>query len=111
MSKKTTWLIDHKASLSQNSLLNIDGSTWLTGICVLTADTKEAAMTKFMEYLSEHDMELLELFDFSEFNPDNYSDSSDKSAQIHNAVGLTLQDDIPCYVYAKTSEFYDQLLE
>lgn len=111
MSRKTIWLIDHKASLSDDSPLNMDGSTWLTGTCVLAAENKEAAAERFNDYLSERGMELLELFEQSEFSPDNFADSSSRSTQINNAVRLVLQDNEPCYVCARTSEYYDALSE
>lgn len=111
MNEKSVWLIDHKASLSGDSPMNMDGSTWLTGIGVLAAENKAAAMEAFKEYLSGKGMELLELYDHSEYRPDKFSDTSSKSAQVNNAVRLVLQDGMPCYVYARTSEYYDALSE
>lgn len=111
MSKKTVWLIDHKASLSDDSPLNMDGSTWLTGICVLAAKNKEVAMAMFTHYLSERGMALFELYDHSEFRPENFTDASSQSAQVTDAVRLVLQDGHPCYVCARTSEYYDALSE
>lgn len=111
MSRKPVWLFDHKASLSEDSPMNMDGSTWLTGICVLTADDEAAASAEFEKYLSVKGMALLELFELSEYSPDRFPDSSGQAEQVNNAVRLVLQGDGPCYVCARTSEYYEAMNE
>ena len=98
------WVIDHKATLSNFSPMNIDGSTWILGICVLSADSQEDAQKEFNAFLKDEQMELLEAYELSKFDPKHFEDDSRRSNQIKNAARTVSQDGETCYVYARTSE-------
>ena len=105
MDTNKIWLIDHKATLSDFSPMNLDGSTWILGVCILTsAPTEESAITKFKNFLKSEEMELIEIYDIRQYVSDNFNDDSSRSAQIKNAVRTVLEDGETCYVYARTSE-------
>jgi len=105
MDTNTIWLIDHKATLGDFSPMNLDGSTWILGVCILTAaSTEESAISKFKDFLKNEDMELIEIYDLREYVSDDFNDDSSRSAQIKNAVRTVLEDGETCYVYARTSE-------
>lgn len=104
MEHSNIWLIDHKATLSENSPMNMDGSSWILGVCVLKAPDREAAMEKFSEFLKSEGMELLESYEVSEYSATNFADESKRSRQINNAARMVGKDGETCYVYARTSE-------
>lgn len=98
------WLIDHKATLSEYSPMNLDGSSWILGICVLSAPDESSAMSKFKEFLKSEEMELIEVYDMREYQAADFSDDSRRTNQVNNAVRMVSQDGETCYVYARTSE-------
>ena len=99
------WLIDHKATLGDFSPMNLDGSTWILGVCVLTAgDSEESAVAKFKDFLKHEEMELIEIYDIRQYVSEEFSDDTSRSTQIKNAVRTVLKDGETCYVYARTSE-------
>lgn len=104
MEKNLIWLMDHKAKLGEFSPLNMDGSTWILGVCVLRARDREEAMSKFEHYLHDNGMKLVELYEFAEYASENYVDKSSRTDQINYAVRRVRQDGETCYVYARTSE-------
>lgn len=104
MEIKRIWLIDHKASLGEFSPMNLDGSSWILGICVLSAKNQEEASIKFNAFLKNEDMELLELYEVCEYNSGNFKDNSRKSKQVNHAANKVVDNEEICYVFARTSE-------
>jgi hypothetical protein len=104
MEQKDIWLIDHKATLGEYSPLNMDGSEWILGICVLHAGNQQQALQELSRYLQENEMDLIETYQIAQYQPEEYADHSDRSEQINYAARRVLQDGETCYVYARTSE-------
>lgn len=98
------WLIDHKATLSEYSPMNMDGSSWILGVCVLGAPDQKSAINKFADFLQNEAMKLIETYDIREFRADDFIDDSDRTEQIRYAVRKVKQDGETCYVYARASE-------
>ena len=104
MDGSNIWVIDHKAKLSDFSPMNLDGSSWILGVCVLSATNKENALERFDEFLKGEEMELIEVYDFQEYSVDSFNEGSRRSDQINNAARMVREDGQTCYVYARTSE-------
>ncbi len=104
MENKTIWLIDHKATLSEYSPMNPDGSSWILGVCVLSAINKDNALIKFNAFLNSEEMELIEIYEIKEYRANEFKDESRRTKQINNAARLVNQDGETCYVFARTSE-------
>ncbi len=98
------WIIDHKATLNEFSPMNLDGSSWILGVCVLSAADKGNALEKFHDFLKAEIMELIEIYDVRKYSINKFKDNSRRSAQINNAARMIREDGRPCYVYARTSE-------
>lgn len=109
--QKGIWLIDHQAILGNNSPLNLDGSEWILGVCVLSADTKEQAIAKLGQYFKENDLTLQEVYEAAQYRPEDYTDESPRSEQINYAARKVLADGESCYVYARTSETIKSMQE
>lgn len=104
MEQDLIWLIDHKAMLGEFSPLNIDGSEWIQGVCVLGAESQEEAEAKFSNYLYDNQMDLIDVYEFLPYKSEDYMDDSDLTKQINHAVGRVRSDGVECYIYARTSE-------
>ncbi len=104
MESPQIWIIDHKATLNEFSPMNLDGSSWILGVCVLSAADKGNALAKFHDFLKTEIMELIEIYDVQKYSIDKFKDNSMRSAQINNAVRMVREDGRTCYVYARTSE-------
>ncbi|HTF96314.1 MAG TPA: hypothetical protein VL995_09295 [Cellvibrio sp.] len=104
MDGSNIWVIDHKATLSEFSPMNLDGSSWILGVCVLSAINKEHALVKFNAFLKSEEMELIEIYGSQEYSGDFFKDDSRRSTQINNAARMVRDDGQTCYVYARTSE-------
>lgn len=104
MESKAIWLIDHQATLSEYSTMNQDGSSWILGICVLSAINQDTALLKFNTFLEAEEMELMEIYEIKEYRADEFEDDSRRTKQINNAARMIKQDGETCYVFAKTSE-------
>lgn len=99
-----TWIIDHKASLSPFSPMNLDGSEWILGVYLVSEESQQAAEEKFDLFLKNEEMELIEIYDICSFDSEMFNDGSSRSAQIANANRLITEQGGDCYVYARTSE-------
>ncbi|PUA26683.1 MAG: hypothetical protein B0W54_23385 [Cellvibrio sp. 79] len=104
MDTQKVWIIDHKATLSEDSPMNLDGSSWILGVCVLSAANEAHALEKFNEFLKRDKMKLIEIYDLQKHSIDNFKDNSNRSSQINNAARMVREDGKACYVYARTSE-------
>ena len=104
MEVSSIWIIDHKATLNEFSPMNLDSSTWILGVCVLSATNKENASERFHEFLKSENMELLEIYELQKYSIDNFKDDSRRSSQINDAAHMVCEDGETGYVYARTSE-------
>lgn len=104
MDGSNIWVIDHKATLSDFSPMNLDGSSWILGVCVLSATSKDNALERFSEFLKSEEMEVIEIYDFQEYFSESFKESSRRADQINNAARMVREDGQTCYVYARTSE-------
>lgn len=104
MDGSNIWVIDHKATLSDFSPMNLDGSSWILGVCVLSATNKENALEKFGAFLKNEEMESIEIYGIHKYSADGFNDSSRRSDQINNAARMVNEDGQTCYVYARTSK-------
>lgn len=104
MSTEGIWLIDHKATLGDFSPMNLDGSSWILGVCVIAASSEEDAAMRFNRFLEGEGMEVIEIYDLRLFHESEFIDESSRTKQIRNAVRTVSQDGETCYVYARTSE-------
>lgn len=98
------WVIDHKANLNEDSPMNMDGSEWLLGVCVLAAPERQTAERKFQEFLDREGMKLEEIYSFDVYEDNDFSDDSRRSRQISRAATTVNEDGETCYVFARTSE-------
>lgn len=104
MNGHKVWIIDHKASLSPFSPMNLDESDWILGVYLVSAESQQAAQEKFDLFLKSEEMELIEIYDICNFDSELFNDSSSRSLQIANANRLIAEQGGDCYVYARTSE-------
>ena len=104
MNGNKTWIIDHKASLSPFSPMNLDGSDWILGVYLVSAESQQIAQEKFELFLKSEEMELIETYDICSFEVEKFTDNSTRSAQIINANRLITEQGGDCYVFARTSE-------
>ncbi len=104
MESSQVWIIDHKATLSEDSPMNLDGSSWILGVCVLSAKNKENAFVKLHEFLKSENMELVEIYQLQKYSIEHFKGDSRRENQINNAVRMVLEDGKACYVHARTSE-------
>lgn len=111
MEHRKIWLIDHKATLSEYSPMNMDGSSWVLGVCVLGAQDQQSAMRQFADFLQHEEMALSDTYEVCEYRADDFTDDSERTDQINYAARRVKQDGEPCYVYARTSETMESMDE
>lgn len=104
MESSHIWIIDHKATLNEDSAMNLDGSSWILGVCVLSAKDRENALVKFHDFLKSEKMEAIEIYQLQKYLVDYFKDDSRRSSQINDAARMVREDGEICYVYARTSE-------
>ena len=104
MGKGKIFLIDHKATLADNSPLNLDGSEWIKGVCVVPAESEKAALEGFRTYMVENRMEEIEVYHVEQYLPENFSDSSKRTRFINHGVRVASDRGIISYTCGQTSE-------
>lgn len=104
MSDIKVWLIYNKASVSSVSPLNMDGSDFVVGVSVVPSSSKNEAMSLFYQDLAVNHMELLELGDVTEFQPDHYQQDTDLNRGIISAAEGAARRGVVYYVCEATSE-------
>lgn len=67
MEKSNIWLIDHKATLSEVSPLNMDGSEWMKGIFIVYAENEGSALERFRDQLRKDSMEEIKIYKVCEY--------------------------------------------
>lgn len=104
---QSVWLLHHKASLTLDSPMNLDGSTFMQGVGVVPAPTMKVAMTLFEDYLLARQMELLELWKCEQWIPENFTGNSLEAKQINLAASNALENNKIHYTCGVSSEALD----
>ncbi|HEY6527453.1 MAG TPA: hypothetical protein VIZ65_02080 [Cellvibrionaceae bacterium] len=104
---KSIWLIHHKASLSADSPMNDDGSTFMQGVGVVPAVDMKEALTLFETYLANQKMAILELWKCEQWEPKNFSNDILEGRQINHAASNALQSNKIHYTCGFSSEALD----
>lgn len=102
--KQTVWLIEHKATLSPSSALNIDGSEWVEGTCIVPATNKPEATELFNTYLTSNNMELIETRGTTEIAPQTQSNLTSLPEDLRHYVNKSSTEGVITYVGHMTSE-------
>ena len=100
----SVWLINHKASLSPESPMNMDGSEYMVGVGVVPATDVKSAISKFEGYLAENKMTVLELRKCEQWDPENFTDGTFESKQINASAGSALEECAIYYALGESSE-------
>lgn len=102
------WLVYHKATLSENSPLNMDGSEWMEGICVVPADNVEAALKGYRDLLKKDHMEEIEVYKVLRYREEDYA-NDEHAKHIAHGVRVATDQGETAYIGTLTSEgFADQ---
>ncbi len=101
---QSVWLLHHKASLTPDSPMNQDGSTYMQGIGVVPASNMKEAMMLFEDYLAEQHMALLELWKCEQWSPENFTGDILESRQINRSASNALETNKIYYACGISSE-------
>lgn len=107
MTVRSIWLLYHKASLSPNSPMNLDGSIFMQGVGVVPSSSMKEAMVEFENYLAKQKMELMELWKCEQWEPSNFNDNSPDSKMICAAAEKALESGVIHYTLGISSEALD----
>ena len=103
MENPKVWLIYHKATLSEVSPLNLDGSEWIEGICIVPANDVDTALQGYRALLKEDHMEEIELYKVVLYRAEDYA-NDDLVKHIEHSVRISTSSGDPTYVGTLTSE-------
>lgn len=98
------WLIHHKASLSECSPMNLDGSEYMTGIGVVPATDMQEAIRLFNIYLQTQGMGLLEVWKCEQYIPTDFAEQSQANREINEAARDAIENNQIFYVLGISSE-------
>ncbi|HTF96681.1 MAG TPA: hypothetical protein VL995_11155 [Cellvibrio sp.] len=101
------WLIHHKASMTLDSPMNMDGSEYIVGIGVVPATNMQEALQLFDAYLKKQDMAVLEAWKCEQYFPKNFSEISQKNSDINEVAQEALESNKISYVCGISSEALD----
>ncbi len=104
---QSVWLLHHKASLTPDSPMNQDGSTFIKGIGVVSAANMKEAMALFENYLTAQHMTLLELWKCEQWNPEDFTSDNLENTQINRAASNALECNKIYYACGISSEVLD----
>jgi hypothetical protein len=104
---QSVWLLHHKASLTPDSPMNEDGSTFMQGVGVVPASNIKEALAFFDEYLASKHMGLLELWKCEQWNQQNFLADSLENRQINRAASNALESGKIHYACGISSEALD----
>jgi hypothetical protein len=104
---RSVWLLHHKALLSEESLMNLDGSAFLTGVAVVPVQTMHEALLLFDAYLDEQKMMIMDLWKCEKWNPKNHDISTLEGRQVNNASEKCLETNLIHYTCGISSEALD----
>lgn len=92
MKETIIWLIKHKASLEEGSLMNEDGSEFMVGTVFIPALNEKEAMDLFEQYLDEQRMKILELNSCKQYDPADYCLEDEDEIEENTTALLSAQD-------------------
>lgn len=101
------WLIHHKASMTLDSPMNLDGSEYMVGIGVVPATNMQEALQLFETYLKKQDMTVLELWKCEQYLPKNFTEASQKNSDINEVAKEALDTNKIFYACGISSEALD----
>jgi hypothetical protein len=102
----SVWLLYHKASLSINSPMNQDGSTFIQGIGVVPAEDMQTALKLFDDYLQSQQMTILEMWKCELWNSNNFKEDTLEHRQINRAASNALENNKIYYACGISSEAF-----
>lgn len=103
----SVWLIHNKASLSQYSPMNFDGSAFMVGIGVVPAPNMKKALELFDQYLNTQEMKVLEVWKCEQYSPENFAEPTQDNRDIKEVAIQALEDGGIFYVCGTSSEALD----
>ena len=103
----SVWLIHHKASMTLDSPMNLDGSEFMMGIGVVAATNMNEALERFDQYLSDQHMAMLETTKCEQYDPKNFRESTLQNRQITDAASRALDSGGIYYACGISSEALD----
>ncbi|OZG71836.1 hypothetical protein BTA51_19640 [Hahella sp. CCB-MM4] len=103
----SVWLIYHKASMSPQSPMNMDGSEFMQGIGVVPATSMKEALERFEHYLREQHMALLDATKCEQYDPKNFSDPTQDNREIIEVASQALESGGIFYACGISSEAMD----
>lgn len=104
---QSVWLLYHKASLTPESPMNQDGSTFIQGVGVVPAKDVKSAVELFEQYLRGQHMALLELWKCEKWNPQSFTEDSLENRQINRVASGALESNSIYYACGVSSEALD----
>ena len=104
METKAIWLIHHKASMTLDSPINLDGSRYIVGIGVVQAINIQEALQLFDVYLQKQYMAVLEAWKCEQYFPKNFVEASQKNSEINEVAQEALETNKISYVCGISSE-------
>lgn len=105
MKNTNIWLIDHKATLSESSPLNMDGSEWVKGVCIVAAVDESTALHGFRKYLAENRMEEIEVYEIRPYRQEDYV-NDENATHIAHGVRIVADRGETAYIGTQTSESF-----
>ena len=107
MNIHSVWLLYHKASLSINSPMNQDGSTFIQGVGVVPAEDMQTALKLFDDFLENQQMEILELWKCELWSAKDFTEDTLENRQINRAASNALESNKIYYACGVSSEALD----
>ncbi len=104
MESTSIWLIHHKASLSLDSPLNMDGSDYMVGVGVVPARGMEEAVELFKAYLREQRMGVLAIKKCEQYDPRNFAKPTQGNTEIKEVATEALETGQVFYACGISSE-------
>lgn len=105
MENTNIWLIDHKATLGKFSPLNMDGSEWIKGICIVAAVDESTALHGFRKFLAENQMEDIDVYEIKPYREEDYL-NHENAKHIAHGVRIVADRGETAYIGTQTSESF-----
>ncbi|WP_431688744.1 hypothetical protein [Hahella sp. NBU794] len=104
MNTEDIWLIHHKASLSPNSPMNMDGSNYAVGIAVAPGKDLQEALARLHEYLRDNHMQLLDIWKCVKHNANDYGLDSEDPNGVERSIKKAQEQSKVFYACGLSSE-------
>ncbi|MBU6954617.1 hypothetical protein [Hahella sp. HN01] len=103
----SAWIIHHKASMSEHSPMNLDGSEYIVGIVVVPASSMREALDVFDEYLSENEMQVMDIWKCEKYDPSNFKELTEESKEIRDVSIEVLESGEAEFVTGESSKVFE----